>query len=413
MQSGLGRSSICSIKRKWRSGRLAAEIIRTEKESRQEPEERKVKKRTGKFAKEIFVTGVAALMLTACGGSAGTTAQNAESYDEAVADTAASYDYGGGFYSAGAEAVEEEYAVDDVAEEGAAGTEMTEVASPERKLIKNVNISVETEQFDSLMPAIEQRVAALGGYIEDMSSYSRGETYSPDYQGTKYLRYANMTVRIPRNNLETFLDEIGEKTNVVSRSESVTDVTLQYVDLESHKKALLTEQERLLELMEQAETVEDIIAIEGRLSEVRYQIESMESQLRTYDNEIDYSTVYLNIDEVEHYSPSEGASAGERIRSGFMESVEGVSRGIRNSAIWFVVNIPYLLVWAVVIAIVVLIVRAVVKRTVKRNSVRKAQRENPYLKPPALAPQAENRQSGNRQGEENRQSGNRQGEENQ
>lgn len=372
-----------------------------------------MKKRTGKFAKEIFVTGVAALMLTACGGSAGTTAQNAESYDEAVADTAASYDYGGGFYSAGAEAVEEEYAVDDVAEEGAAGTEMTEVASPERKLIKNVNISVETEQFDSLMPAIEQRVAALGGYIEDMSSYSRGETYSPDYQGTKYLRYANMTVRIPRNNLETFLDEIGEKTNVVSRSESVTDVTLQYVDLESHKKALLTEQERLLELMEQAETVEDIIAIEGRLSEVRYQIESMESQLRTYDNEIDYSTVYLNIDEVEHYSPSEGASAGERIRSGFMESVEGVSRGIRNSAIWFVVNIPYLLVWAVVIAIVVLIVRAVVKRTVKRNSVRKAQRENPYLKPPALAPQAENRQSGNRQGEENRQSGNRQGEENQ
>lgn len=377
-----------------------------------------MKKRTGKFVKEIFVIGLAALMLTACGGTAGTAAQNAESH-KAAADTASSYDSGGGFYSAGAAVAEEEYAVDDIAEEGAAGPEMTEVASPERKLIKNVNISVETEQFDSLMPAIEQRVAALGGYIENMSSYSRGENYSPDYQGTKYLRYANMTVRIPRNNLETFLEEIGEKTNVVGRSESVTDVTLQYVDLESHKKALLTEQERLLELMEQAETVEDIIAIEGRLSEVRYQIESMESQLRTYDNEIDYSTVYLNIDEVEHYSPSEGASAGERIRSGFMESVEGVSRGIRNFAIWFVVNIPYLLVWAVVIAIVVLIVRAVVKRAAKRNTGRKTQRGNPYLKPPALAPQAmmgmapqaENWQSGNHQGEENQQSGNRQNEE--
>ena len=69
-------------------------------------------------------------------------------------------------------------------------------------------------------------------------------------------------------------------------------MTLQYVDLESHKKALTTEQDRLIELMEQAETVEDIITIEGRLSEVRYQLESMESQLRTYDNKIDYSTVY-------------------------------------------------------------------------------------------------------------------------
>ncbi len=96
------------------------------------------------------------------------------------------------------------------------------------------------------------------------------------------------------------------------------------MDLESHKKALVTEQDRLLELMEQAETVEDIITIEGRLSEVRYQIESMESQLRTYDNKVDYSTVYLYINEVRRYSPSEEAGVGERIKSGFLKSLDGV-----------------------------------------------------------------------------------------
>ena len=52
------------------------------------------------------------------------------------------------------------------------------------------------------------------------------------------------------------------------------DVTLRYVDVDSHKKALETEQERLLALLEKAENVEDIITIENRLSDVRYELEN-------------------------------------------------------------------------------------------------------------------------------------------
>lgn len=328
----------------------------------------------GKRVGRISAIMLTAMLLTACGGAY----DNSVATYEAAADTAA-YDSGGGIYAnETVEAADYEYE-DAVAQEGNEAAEVPEAAAEKRKLIKNVNLSVETEQFDSLVPVVEQRVAALGGYIEEMSSYSRNNEYTSGYQGTRYFRYASMTVRIPRENLEIFLEEVGEQSNVVSRSERVTDVTLQYVDLESHKKALLTEQDRLLELMEQAETVEDIIAIEGRLSEVRYQIESMEAQLRTYDNKIDYSTVYLNIDEVEHYSPTEDATTGERIRNGFMESVEGVGRGFRNFAIWFVINIPYLLVWAVVIAIMALAVCVIIKWSRKKNAGKVQQ--NPYLKP--------------------------------
>lgn len=333
-----------------------------------------MKKIAGERVGRISAIMLTAMFLTACGGAY----DNSVATYEAAADTAA-YDSGGGIYANEMVEVADYEYEDAVAQEGDEAAEVPEAAASERKLIKNVNLNVETEQFDSLMPVIEQRVAALGGYIEEMSSYSRNNEYSSGYQGTRYFRYASMTVRIPRGNLEVFLEEVGEQSNVVSRSESVTDVTLQYVDLESHKKALLTEQSRLLELMEQAETVEDIIAIEGRLSEVRYQIESMEAQLRTYDNKIDYSTVYLSIDEVEHYSPAEDATTGERIRNGFMESVEGVGRGFRNFAIWFAINIPYLIVWAVVIVIIVLVVRAVVRMSRKKNAGKVQQ--NPYLKP--------------------------------
>lgn len=328
-----------------------------------------MKKYRYRYVSRALLTCMLAAVLSGCGttGSKGTYA-----YEEAAVDMAA--DSGGGIYAN--EALAEEYGeTSEVQEEG---PEVTEQAVSERKLIKNVTLDVETEEFDKLLPSIEQRITALGGYIEEMSSYSRGNQYAGDYQGTKHLRYASMTIRIPRQNLDVFLNEVGEQTNVTSRSESVTDVTLQYVDLESHKKALLTEQDRLLELMAQAESVEDIIAIESRLSEVRYQIESMEAQLRTFDNKIDYSTVYLNVDEVERYSPSESASTGERIRRGFLESVEGIGNEIQDALIWFLINIPYLIVWVIAIVIVVVIVRIFVKILAKQAAKRPARRGKTY-----------------------------------
>ena len=338
--------------------------------------------------KTMFTAILTAAALTACGSSGGKgSSAGSAAYDNAAFATEASseqYDSGGGYiFSNDAVAFDEEMVeVElseeyDVAEAGNSAAEVQQDALADRKLIKTVYMDVETEEFDILVPALEQRVAALGGYIEDMSSYNRNNYYSDDYIGTKHLRYASMTIRIPKDNLDTFLVAVAEQSNIVSRSESVTDVTLQYVDLESHKKALVAEQDRLLELMEQAETVEDIITIEGRLSEVRYQIESMESQLRTYDNKIDYSTGYLSIDEVEQYTPTEETTVGQRIANGFMNSLKGVGRGISNSAIWFIINIPYLIAWIVAIVVIFLIVRAVCKAVVKNHAKKGVQKVNP------------------------------------
>ena len=334
--------------------------------------------------KTTLTAVLAAAVLTGCGGSSSYSAADTAAYETAAA---VAYDSGGDYLISNGVATLNEMAEEEAVYEDAVVQQSGEDAALEqqdalagRKLIKTVNLNVETEEYDVLMPALEQRVTSLGGYIEDMSSYNRGNNYSSDYIGTKYLRYASLTIRIPKENLDAFLSTVAEQSNVVSRSESVTDVTLQYVDLESHKKALLAEQDRLLELMERAESVEDIIAIEGRLSEVRYQLESMESQLRTYDNKIDYSTVYLSIDEVEQYTPTDQTSIGQRISSGFMESLRGVGRGISNFAIWFVIHLPYIVVWAVIIVVIVLIVRAIckaiVKRRVKKGMAKKEDKAN-------------------------------------
>lgn len=238
----------------------------------------------------------------------------------------------------------------------------------DRKLIRNVDLDVETKEYDAAISILETRIQELGGYIENMDSYN-GSSYS----GYRSLRYANLTIRIPQENLNLFLNEVSDICNVVRRSDSVDDVTLTYVDMESRRDALQTEYTRLLELLEQAETLEDVLTIEDRLTTVRYQLESMESQLRAMDNQVEYSTVYLYISEVKELTPveMEEETAWQRISEGFMNSLRGIGHGLSEFGIWFLIHIPQLVIWAAVIAVVVLLV----KRHRKKKAAKKAARE--------------------------------------
>lgn len=314
---------------------------------------------------KLFVSILAiVMMLTGCGSASmsdmamNTTAVKQESSAEIYYET--------GFDSA----VMEETADTEMPPETQGPGEMTEesnAALSDRKLITTVSMDVETKEFDSLLTTLESRVAELGGYIESMETYN-GSTYS----GYRSSRNASMTLRIPQNKLENFLNEVSGICNVVRQNRDVEDVTLTYVDLESHKKVLEAEQDRLLELIEKAETIEDIITIENRLSDVRYQLESMESQLRTFDNKINYSTIYLNIDEVQELTPIVEQTVLEQIAAGFKESLEEIADGFKELVIWFVINIPYFVLWAVLLVIVILAIRWLDKVLKKRRTKKEA-----------------------------------------
>ena len=108
---------------------------------------------------------------------------------------------------------------------------------------------------------------------------------------------------------------------------------------------LETEQQRLLELLETAESLDDILTIESRLTEVQYELDSKESQLRTYDNQIDYSTVYLDINEVVRYTPQEQKGTWERISTGFRENLYSVLRTSLFSSLYISHLLWYSLRW--------------------------------------------------------------------
>lgn len=305
--------------------------------------------------KRIMAAGMLALMvcMTGCGSSKSDMALNEyAAYDSS--DYGVYTDYAGDSmdYDYSAEMSQENIGTTT----GQADSVGESAQTTQRKLIRTVNLDVETEDFEGVLSQVEQKVSELGGYVED-SRMNQGSVYS------KYSnRNADYTIRIPEQRLNEFVQVVEEGTNVTYKQNSVEDITLSYVDLNSHKEALETEQTRLLELLEQAEDMSDILAIENELSNVRYQIESMESQLRTYDNQVDYATVYLYINEVERLTEIPDESVWSRITTGFANSIYNIGIGLREAGIWILINLPYLILWGIVILIIVLIIRKIRKK---------------------------------------------------
>lgn len=244
-----------------------------------------------------------------------------------------------------------------------------------RKLIRTVSLEVETLDYDGLLLYVQNKTAELGGYVENMNAHNGSDYYRSSYNGTGYRnnRYANLTLRIPKDKLDGFVAQVEDNSNITDRSEQEWDVTLDYVDLDSHKKVLLAEQERLLTFLEQAETVEDMITLEKRLSDIRYQIESMESRLRTYDNQIDYSTVSLSITEVVELTPVEKKEQTvlERMGEGFMHSMRNIGHLFKEIAVRFVIMLPYILL----LAVSVLITWGIIMLCIKVSNRRKLKKQ--------------------------------------
>ena len=241
--------------------------------------------------------------------------------------------------------------------EAGGGTGLTD-----QKLITTVDVYAETEDLDTLMGQLTEQIAALGGYIE----------YQDTYYGSAYSSYrhrsANMTVRIPAEKLAEFLQCVEGVSNVISKQQSQENVTLQYVDTESRVAALTAERDRLMELMEQAGDLSDLLKIEERLTEVLYELESTTAQLRSLDNQVSYATINLNLDEVKELTQTQEKTVWQRIGSGFGENLRNIGEGIVDFFVWLVTYSPQLIViFGGGFLIFRIVRRAVRRRRAKKN----------------------------------------------
>ena len=317
--------------------------------------------------KKWFCLALSILMLLSLAGCGAATAK-----DFAIAET---------YASNGNAPMDMDYSAEAPMSPATAGNPLPQA----RKWIVTVDIRTETEDMDALLEHIGQQIAGLNGYIERQDIHN-GSTYS-----NRRYRSASLTIRIPAEQADSFTSRVGEVSNVVSHNKQLEDVTLNYVATESRMKALQAEEARLLELMTQAETMADLLEIESRLTDIRYELERVTSQLRVYDNLVDYATINLHIEEVQEYTPVAEKTIWQRIGDGFMESLEGIGNFFVELFVFLLVGLPYfLLIGAVVFVIVLLCKRSARKRRAKRAACPPPYQPYPPQNYPAAPPAQKN-----------------------
>lgn len=232
------------------------------------------------------------------------------------------------------------------------------------KIIRTFYLDVETQEFDSLITNVNAEIKRLQGYVESSKINGKG------YYNNQEIRYGSIVARIPSDKVDEFVGTVNEKANVVSQQESSENVSLKYIEAKSHIETLRIEQERLYAILEQELNLENIITLESRLSNIRYELENYESKLRYYDNQVAYSTVTLSISEVEKLTEivETRQTLGDRIATGFGDTMYEISQGFQNFIVWFVVNLPYLILWGIIIAIIVIVVRRYIKKSNERRA---------------------------------------------
>ena len=319
------------------------------------------------------ITSIILVLLLVVGASFGCASGKSEAYQNSAYYSA---EEPTAYYDAVAEAEEMPAAVNaayGLADESAK-TASTSAALSNRKIIRNADLSVETLAFDTFIEQLTVSLDGFGGYVESSSVGNRG------YRNGQQLRYARYTIRIPADRLDDFLNTVSDLGNVTSLNTGLRDVTTSYVDSEKHLEALRTEQAALLEILAKADTVEDIITVQDRLTYVSYEIESYEAILRTYDDQIALSTVTMNINEVEKETPVEKETFGEEVSRRFHESLESVGDGFKSFGAWLFGNAPEIIVTLLILAAIavinILIIKGIVKRVRRKRQKAKADDAN-------------------------------------
>ncbi len=228
------------------------------------------------------------------------------------------------------------------------------------KIIREARIEMQTENYSEDMAALEELVTSMGGFItsrEEWGSEQSAET-------GENPRTLSLTLRIPSDQLDAFVEQAKQVGIVTASSISETDVTDQYTDTDRRLQAYQKQYDRVLEMMDQATTVEELIQIESELSRLEMEIESCQGTLNYWDARVNYSTVYIYVDEVRR-AISANPSLGERMRTALANSWDDFTQGCQDLVVNLYAAIPYIVVWIVVLAaaggIAVLIVRKVRK----------------------------------------------------
>ncbi|MCR5543636.1 MAG: DUF4349 domain-containing protein [Eubacterium sp.] len=345
--------------------------------------------RKGKILIASLILG---LTLTACGSSG--TSKSADNTINYSQSESAQYKGAGVSDNYDTAAVESEASYDEAAYDEAAPEEMDAEASGSNvtdkenstnkldmeKLIYRCSISLETEEFENTVSSFQQIISKYNGFVEVENTSRNGSN----------MGFYTATVRVPSDQYKSFVNDAGSIGTLKNKSQNVTNVSQEYSDLSVEMEVLEAQRDDYMEMLKEAKSLEDmdnVILISDKIASVNTQINQIKTRLNSIDNDVAYSYIDINIQEVRQVVEYTEDTFGTRFMKEVKQGWYDFAYGLQNFVIWFVANIWGILIFVGIIFLIIFIVKKIVKKTLKKAEERKQQRMGQMQGQPQMQPQ--------------------------
>ncbi len=329
----------------------------------------------------------------ACAGSSGSYYSKADdTYYETTAAVSETYNEEGEYYEEGGyyaeEAAEAPYGAAEKNgtiqsiirdDDDGSGDESIEPAALDEKLVYTCTMEMETTEYKETIAAIQELIKKYEAIIGHESyTDSARDWYYTNYEKRTGTLSAYLVIRVPSQNYQDFLNGMQGFGQITSSTQDVENITRHYSETQTTIRSLETQEDRLLEMMENAETIEEMLAIEDRLTDVQNELQILRNRLSEMDTDVAYSTVNLTIREVVEYSPIDNPiktlTFGDRLKNTLAESWQTFKDFLEGLLFFLIRATPILLVLGVISVGIMLIIMAIVKGSRKRRE-KKAKKE--------------------------------------
>ena len=230
-----------------------------------------------------------------------------------------------------------------------------------RKIIRNGYVNLEVDSFENVYDEIIFLTEASGGFIQNSNT---GKQYYGGMENGNTLLRGNLDIRIPEESFLSVYNKIKELGEVNDSSIGGSDITFQYNDVASQIDNLEVQEARLREIMEKAETVEDLLQVERELNRVRTEIDRMTGMIKNWDNLVNYSTINVSLTEIEPKSTEIEGFENDfwvKAKREFVKSINQVISLSQNLFVWIISIIPFLVILGILIIILAVLVRRIRK----------------------------------------------------
>lgn len=232
----------------------------------------------------------------------------------------------------------------------------------QEKIVYTCDMTIQTLKYKETVTNIKNKIKEYNGIIEQETQTDEArDWYYNNYKKNSATLHNYIIIRIPSNKYEQFLQNIEGEGKVISKSMNAQNISKTYYEKEAVIKSLEIQEKRLLTMMESTKSINEMITVEKRLTEVQTQLNTYKTQLASMNKDVEYSTININVDEVLEYTKDkENIKTNtflDRLKYTIKDSWKTFLNVLEGLLFLAIRAFPILLIFAIIVLIIIKFVK--------------------------------------------------------